>query len=80
MLESLLLQFFVVPCEHLFFASGLLEFAIRTVNGASTQNLLNQAMAPIDRDIAVGYGEILLALAVTLVHSRYELSIALHSL
>lgn len=69
MLESLLLQFCLVPCEHVFFASGLLEFVIRTVSGASTQNLLNQALAPIERDIAVGYGEILLALAVTLVRT-----------
>lgn len=75
MFQSLLLQFFLVPCEHVFVASGLLEFMTRYVSGSSTQNLLNQAMAPIERDLAVGYGEILLALAVTLVCSRPELLI-----
>ena len=72
MFQSLLLQFFLVPCEHVFVASGLLELMMRYVSGSSTQNLLNQAMAPIERDLAVGYGEILLALAVTLVCSRPE--------
>ena len=80
MLESLIIQFLVVPCEHVFFASGVLEFVMRTVTGASTQNLLNQALAPIERDLAVGYGEILLALAVTLVHTRPDLCSAFHAL
>ena len=79
MLESLIIQFLVVPCEHVFFASGVLEFVMRTVTGASTQNLLNQALAPIERDLAVGYGEILLALAVTLVHTRPDLCSAFHA-
>ena len=69
MLESLIIQFLVVPCEHVFFASGVLEFVMRTVTSPSTQNLLNQAVGPIERDLAVGYGEILLALAVTLVRT-----------
>lgn len=75
MFESLLIQFVLVPCEHIFVASGLLELVMRYVSGSSTQNLLNQAMAPIRRDLAVGYGEILLALAVTLVCSRAQLLI-----
>ena len=68
MLEALVVQFMLVPAEHVFVASGLIQWALRTLGGASTQNLLNEAEAPIPRDLAVGYAEILLALSVTMVY------------
>jgi hypothetical protein len=83
MLKMEQVQFLLVPCEHAFSASGVLQFATRTFAGASTQNLLNEAEAPTDRDLAVGYGEILLALAVTMVRTSIlytEMTLPFHVL
>ena len=68
MLESLIVQFILIPVEHVFFGSGLVQLALRTLSDTTTQNRLNAANAPLPRDLAVGLGEILLALAVTLIY------------
>ena len=68
MLSALVIQFILVPIEHVFVhLVGLPpHFLLRL--SATTQNKLNLAEAPILRDLSVGYGEVLLAMAVALIY------------
>jgi hypothetical protein len=66
---TMLIQFVTPPAFHFIFHYGV-GTVLRCVGrrSAKTQNQLNAAEAPKPRDYAAGYGEILLAMSVTLIY------------
>jgi len=68
MLVTMVIQFITPPAFHFIMHFGV-GFLVRVlkINSSHTQNQLNAAIAPKDRDFAAGYGEILLAMSVTLL-------------
>ena len=69
MLLTMMIQVFTPSFVHLgnHYILGSVLRAIRRCR-AKTQNQLNAALAPAPRDFASGYGEILLAMSVTLIY------------
>lgn len=68
MMVTMMIQFAMPVFMHIFMA--LLGWLIRCVKSGSavTQNQLNQLYIPKQRDFAAGYGEILLAMSVTMIY------------
>ena len=61
---------FTIPCSTHLGLHHIVGRVVRSIGRrrATTQNQLNQVEAPVERDMAGGYGEILLAAAVTLLY------------
>ena len=71
MVITLLTQFLAPPATHLimhFVVGKLLRWNAQRSGKIVTQNQLNANQAPGERDLAAGYGEMLLAMSVTLVY------------